>query len=302
MAGRPIRIAIAVGLIATLGAAASAPSRASEWPQLPWTELLPPAPSSSAVQPGPVQHCRKGRFRCVKGVLRRLRKQQNRFGCDHRAVFATTYLKLTKQIAVTLRRDPRFFQYRRYLLIEATEFSNVYLRSLKAFARGEPVPEAWRVSFETAGSGDANGAQDMLLGINAHVQNDMPFVIAALGVRAPDGTSRKPDHDRMNSVLNEAYGHVVAAVKRRYDPQLETTNSPATPLDDAAGLEMVKGWREGVWRNAERLLNAGSDAERALVAEQIEQNAGAWARSIAAPQQPGYRAQRDAYCAEGPAG
>lgn len=297
MAGRPIRIAFAVALIATVGAVFTAPSVASDWPNLPWSDLLPPAPSSADVQPGPVQHCKKPKHRCIKGVLKRLRMTQNRFGCDHRAVFATTYLKLTKQIAMTLRSDPRFFRYRRYLLFEATEFSNVYLRSLRAFGRGEPVPEAWRISFETAGAGDANGAQDMLLGINAHVQNDMPFVIAALGVRAPDGTSRKADHDRMNVVLNAAYKHVVAAVRRRYDPQLDLTNSPATPLDDAAGLEMVKSWREGVWRNAERLLNATSDAERASVAQQIEQNAGAWARAIATPQQPGYRAQRDAYCA-----
>jgi hypothetical protein len=297
MAGRPLRIAAAIGLIATVGAVGSAPSAASDWPNLPWTDLLPPAPSSSDVQPGPVKHCRKAKQRCIKGVIKRLRETQNRLGCDHRAVFATTYLQLTKQLAVALR-DPDFFDYRRYLLTQATEFSNVYLRALRAYDRGEPVPEAWRVSFETAAAGDANGAQDMLLGINAHVQNDMPFVVAALGLRAPGGGSRKPDHDRVNQVLNAAYEAVVAAVTRRYDPQVGLTNSPLTPLDDAAGLELAKGWREGVWRNAERLMNAASDAERAAVAQQIEQHAGVWARLIAAAQQPGYRAQRDVYCAQ----
>jgi hypothetical protein len=34
------------------------------------------------------------------------------------------------------------------------------------------------------------------------------------------------------------------------------------------------------------------------VAVQIQQNAATWARAIAAPQTPGYRAQRDAYCAK----
>ena len=41
----------------------------------------------------------------------------------------------------------------------------------------------------------------MLLGINAHVQNDMPFVIAALGLRNKKGGSRKPEHDLVNEVL-----------------------------------------------------------------------------------------------------
>jgi hypothetical protein len=270
----------------------------SDWPNLPWTELLPPAPSSTDVQPRPVKNCRKPGFRCIRVEIRRMRKLQGRLGCDHRAVFATTYLKLTGQIGRTLRQDPKFVQYRRYLFIEDALFANVYFRSVRAWERGRPVPEAWRIAFETAASGDANGAQDMLLGINAHVQNDMPFVIAALGVRAPDGRSRKPDHDKMNQVLNAGYDRVVAAVKRRYDPLLDVTNSPLTPLDDAGGLEMVKGWREQVWRNAERLLNAETDAERASVAQQIEQGAGTWARSIATPQHSGYRPQRDAYCAQ----
>ena len=54
-----------------------------------------------------------------------------------------------------------------------------------------------------------------------------------------------------------------------------------------------------MWRNAERLLTARSDAERSLVEATIEGNAATWARLMAAPQAPGYRAQRDAYCAAG---
>ena len=61
---------------------------------------------------------------------------------------------------------------------------------------------------------------------------------------------------------------------------------------------MVKQWRENVWRNAERLLAAKDDAERKQVADQIKQYAGGWAQMMANPvQAPGYRAQRDAYCA-----
>ena len=61
---------------------------------------------------------------------------------------------------------------------------------------------------------------------------------------------------------------------------------------------MVRGWREMVWRNAERLMNASSDEERAQVAQQIEANAAADATLIATPPAPGYGAMRDAYCAE----
>ena len=87
------------------------------------------------------------------------------------------------------------------------------------------------------------------------------------------------------------------AVQDRYDPLMATTNPSWTFADDAAGLEMVKEWREGVWRNAERLLAAKSDSERAQITQQIQQYAAGWAQMIANPLQvPDYRAQRDAYC------
>jgi hypothetical protein len=271
-------------------------SASAEIPHLPWTTLLPPLPSSSDVQPGPVENCRRGRIACVDGVIRRLRKLRNRLGCDHRGVFATTYLELTRQIRQDLDDYPDLYRDRRYLYFQDALFANVYLDTYRAYRRGKPVPGAWRIAFETAASSDVNAAQDMLLGINAHVQNDMPFVVAALGLREPDGTSRKPDHDAGNEVLNRGYQRVVDAVEDRYDPLVGWTNSDLTPLDDFAGLQLTQGWREIVWRNAERLLNASSDSERAQVASSIESHATGWAQGIAAIEQPGYRPTRDAYC------
>jgi hypothetical protein len=69
-----------------------------------------------------------------------------------------------------------------------------------------------------------------------------------------------------------------------------------SPLDELGTQEMVKGWREGAWRNAERLMNARTPDERRQVERQIETTADAWARFIRSGDVPGYRAQRDAYC------
>ena len=264
---------------------------------VPWETFLPALPSPNRPQPHAVPYCRMPRLRCIDTEVRRLRAAQKRLRCDHRAVFATTYLELTRTLRSTLRRDPRFFRYPGYLYTEDALFADVYFNTLRDYGRGRPVPPAWKIAFDTARSAEVNAGQDMLLGINAHVQNDMPFVVAALGLRTPRGATRKPDHDRVNEVLDRAYQPVVNAVAERYDPLIFTTNASWNPLDDMAGLEVVKGWREGVWRNAERLVNAGSAAARRQVADQIHQNAAAWARMMAAPQTPGYRAKRDAYCA-----
>jgi len=88
----------------------------------------------------------------------------------------------------------------------------------------------------------------------------------------------------------------VTTIRDRYDPSLGLTNPPGVPADDVAGLEMVRQWRENVWRNAEKLVNAKDDEERAAVAQDIKSNAAEWAQGIASTPSPGYRAQRDAYC------
>ena len=192
--------------------------------------------------------------------------------------------------AQILRERPHFLRYPKYLYIEDALFANVYFNAIRDATAGQAGPGGVADRVRRRQVEGLNAAQDMLLGINAHVQNDMPFVLAALGLRTRGGDSRKPDHDAINEVLDRSYENVVHAVRDRFDPQVGLTNSDSTPLDDVAGLELVKGWREMVWRNAERLLNAKDDAERSQVAEQIQANAANWARGIAAVEQNGYRA------------
>ena len=276
----------------------------SEVPNLEWTHLLPPIPTVKNPQPGPVSTCKEPRPGCIRTQIRRLRAARDRYGCDHRAVFATTYLMLTKQIFEDVKSGlvERDYIDPEYLYVEDAVFNNVYQRTLKAWEDGREVADAWRIAFETAERDDTGAVQDMLLGINAHVQNDMPFVLASLGLTTPDGKSRKPDHDEANGSLNRGYEDVVEEVRKRFDEAIGLTNPAGLPADDLLGLELVRVWRENVWRNAEKLLNAKGKQERRQVAKQIESDAALTAQAIAAGGIPTYGAIRDAYCAAGPSG
>jgi Family of unknown function (DUF5995) len=297
-------------LVASLWAAAPAGAQQYLDPTPPWPQLLPPAPTLDNRQPQSAPGCERATLQCVERVIGRLREFRDGYGCDHRAVFSTTYMIVTEVIRDALRDEPSLYEDSDWLIYQDALFADYYYRALEAREAGQPVPEAWQIAFDTAETGDANAAQDMLLGINAHVQRDMPFVLAEVGLRKPDGSSRKRDHDVGNELLARSYEPIVQEIARRYDPIVSTSNSSWHPADDLAGLHLVAEWREAVWRNAERLVEARTPQERAAIAQQIEDNAASSARSIASfPQQPGYRAVRDAYCAEaatfessGPAG
>jgi hypothetical protein len=276
-----------------------APASASQDPNPPWPQLLPPRPLTDTTQPGPTPRCHKATMRCIDDTIRKMRKLRAGFGCDHRAVFATTYLELTKVMRSTMRKDPKFFKQKRALIFEDVSFANIYFKTLDTYAAGQPVDPAWQIALDTAAGGDGQGAGDMLLGINAHVQNDMPFMLAALTLRDAKGNSRKPDHDRENEILNDAFDNVVKEISRRYDPLTAYETHDLSPATDVFGIELVKGWRENVWRNAERLVNAKDETERAQVADSIhlEAQLSAELMQAATVGPPGYRASRDAYCA-----
>ncbi len=287
-------LVVACALIVPAGAHGAEPVN------VPWTTYLPALPSPNGNTGGPQPRCKTGRLKCVRETIGRLAARERHFGCDHRAVFATTYKTLTRVMLRTMKADPTFFHDQRGIVYQVALFSDIYFRTLARYRQGKPVDEAWKIALDATQSGDLQGAGDMLLGINAHVQNDMPFMLAAITLRNAKGRSRKDDHDAENVILDDAFDEVSAEVGRRYDPLATTILIGGAPVTDVFGAELVKGWREGVWRNAERLVNARSDAERAQVAESIHAQAALTAQSILAGAQmpPGYRATRDAYCAQ----
>jgi hypothetical protein len=287
-------VAIAAAALAVCcGVVAQAPAAV---PGISYTQYLPALPTPSQAHPNRIAHCPVAKFKCVRVEVQRMRALQAKLGCDHRAVFDTTYLELTKTARDAWLADANLLHFKRFFFREDALFADVYFRTVKAYQRGERVPAAWQIAFDTAKNPDTTGAQDMLLGINAHVQNDMPFVLAQLGLRDRNGQSRKADHDKFNDVLSAGYDRVVTAVRDRYDASMGLTNPDFLPADDIAGLELVREWRENVWRNAERLVNAKTDKERDDVAASIQEYAAGWAQTIATSPAQGYGATRDAYC------
>ena len=109
--GARLRIGAVSALVASALALLVAPA-SSEVPNLEWTALLPPIPTKVNPQPGPVATCKTPSPRCVRAQVKRLRDARDRWGCDHRAVFATTYLTLTQQLFHDVKRG---FVEKRYL-------------------------------------------------------------------------------------------------------------------------------------------------------------------------------------------
>lgn len=264
-------------------------------PYLPITDFLPPLVAADPALDY-AEVCGADGVKCLSWVEEQLAGWEQFFGCDHRAVFPTVYKMLTRQARLQMEEDPTAYDDPAGLGFEAILFYELFEEMITAHLADEEIPPAWQVAMDAANTGDWTGLHDMLLAINAHVQRDMPFAIAAVGLNLPDGSSRKRDHDQFNRVLNDAYGPIVQEVGRRYDPMGGMIDDLGGPVDDLAAQQLIAVWREGVWRNAERVEATHDTPLWPVTLASIELQAELTARVLKNGPIPGRRALRRAHC------
>jgi len=150
-------------------------------------------------------------------------------------------------------------------------FANYYLDAYAAWKRGDlrEVDPAWRIAFR-ADPGRLNCTQLLYLGINAHVNNDLAFVIEELGSRYT-----YPDHKHVDDVLAFRTRPVVyPEIQRDLCPDLFSETVPPGADTD------IFAWRQLAWDNAQRLLAAPTAKARERIARQIRRHAMDKAREI----------------------
>jgi hypothetical protein len=260
-----------------------------------WTDSYVPTSSND---------CVAGRSTCVKQTLQELERvlQETGTRCAGHAVFALAYTRITQTYAWS-RERPGFYRDVPFANHQDAVFAKYYADAWTSWRRGDraAVPQAWRIAFDTAAAGTVTGTGDLLLGMNAHINRDLPFVLASVGLVAPDGSSRKPDYDKVEEILAEASEALIAESAQRFDPSMDDAHDPLD-LSYSAVMQMVSGWREAAWRNAEALVSAPTREARAVVAATIEADSAAAAQSIliATQQTPSLLStapSRDSWCA-----
>lgn len=285
--------------------ALSTAGHAEEPPLVNWSALLPGL--SSGYEPSDANDCKAGRIQCVDAVIREMTRRFDGQAetCDHDAIFALSYLRTTEEYRRAAATSG-FFEDPGFVNHEDAVFARYYFDAYDAWERGDSdeVPPAWRTALRAADDRAVSATGNMLLGINAHIQRDLPFVLAEIGLVKPDGSTRKTDHDKVNAFLNKVSDDLIPEIARRFDPTVDDGDLP-TWIDELATFQAVPAWRETAWRNAEALVNAPTPAARALVEDEIETYADSQAKLIrSATAYPpladllgrGTRV-RDAYCA-----
>lgn len=213
-------------------------------------------------------------------------QQLDRFDAagDNRAAFLRVYMTMTGSVHDHLHRP--FFIDPAWIERVAVRFAWWYFDALERYEAGRTAPPAWTYAFTVARRRQGFVLQDILLGMNAHINNDLPLVVA--GILRAEGDADDParaarrrfDHDMINRVLHSVIPTVEAVTADHYGRLIRPLGRLTGTLDQALSLFGLRTWRDNVWRNAMALLAARTDAERERVVAVIQEDALHVAQSI----------------------
>ena len=184
---------------------------------------------------------------------------------DGRAAFHATYLRTTRAVADALRAGA--FLDTDWVERWDVAFAGLYLDALDAARRGDPVPRPWAVAFAAAaGQRSLPALQHVLLGMNAHINYDLPQALLAVISDDEFGdpallARREADHRKIDEVL--------AARVRAEDNELRELaerswqDTVLQPVNRAATRRFLRESRAKVWANARTLSRSRRDGDSA---------------------------------------
>ncbi len=163
-----------------------------------------------------------------------------------------------------------------------TEFANRYLAALEAVpvgGVGGPA-RAWQVAFDAAARPHTMILQHVLVGMNAHINYDLPLAVIA----AADGgniSALKPDFEAINDIL-AALLDPVQTVIDRFSPLLNILDRVGGRNDEHLVTFSISTARDEAWHEATRLADESAD-QRQRSTVSLDRRVALLASSIIVP-------------------
>jgi len=233
--------------------------------------------------------CTAGVPACMDDVVAEMTQRFDRLAssCSDLAPFALMYRQVSNDVRRSVRA--RRYQSPAYVGHLDSVFATLYFRAVDEWRLGhrDRVPRAWRIAFSSAVSHRVSALGDLLLGMNAHISRDLPYSLAAVGLRLPDDRDGVPDVLAVNHDIARSQRPALAGVERRFDPTVRDTDQFGGPdepgqigqlklgkIGDPRKIgKVIAAWRREAVDNARSLLAARTHAERLQVDTAIDAHA-----------------------------
>lgn len=206
-------------------------------------------------------------------IVARARAQRARVG-----FFAALYRQVTLGVREGIEQG--FFEDGPRMERLDVAFAGRYLEAYATWDSGGQPSEAWRIAFATSSAGRVTILQDLLLGINAHINLDLGIAAAEIapGAALP---ALQGDFDKINTILQALIGPAEQAIER-FSPFIRLLDEVGGRLDDVLVDFSLRAARDQAWHHARILAREDPHARDATIAI-MDRGASVLGRHVAAP-------------------
>lgn len=199
---------------------------------------------------------------------------------DYRAVFLRAYYIISLEVHAAVHQlgdyeDRQIFFDPVWESSLAGRFASLYFQSLTTHERPPETGKAWKLAHGMAEEKSSTVLQDLILGINAHINYDLAYGVS-LNLRETGDrsdptllTRRKFDHDQINNLLVRCMPRVQEVLTRDYGGGILLLSRFFGRWDERLTELGLKYYRERVWWDALSYLCAGEGRETDLVHDKL---------------------------------
>jgi hypothetical protein len=204
----------------------------------------------------------------VKKAMDDLQNELHQTDMHNLQAFNQTYRIITQRVIEKLNTG--YFTDDSLLQRIDIEFAWYYFRALKDYVSKKPIAPAWEILFTRCQTNELYQFGYMALGVNAHVNHDLPLTLRTVHVP----TSARRDFDLINPLLQERI-HTVFTTLTEDSHRVNHAKNLLIPTYRPLLTRLIKHWRNTAWLHYRQLES------KAMTEKQISQHAGKIARRIA---------------------
>jgi hypothetical protein len=194
---------------------------------------------------------------------------------DSRAVFLGCYQLMTRNVHRAIQAGE--FHDAVWVSTVLHRFAGYYFEALEADARQDPdTPAVWRRTFNAARQRRTAPVQNLLLGVNAHINYDLVLTLVDTldlewaQLSPEQREQRRSDHDRINDILGDTVDSAQDLVLERYTPWMDLVDKAFGRLDEWMISRVISNWRTRDWEYAMRWLETPGAEERDELRRRLE--------------------------------
>jgi hypothetical protein len=207
----------------------------------------------------------------MKSLIRQWEQESHQ-----QAIFLNCYQMMTSNVLDAIEQEE--FQDGAWVREFLHRFAEYYFEALAAYERDPAsAPRVWQLAHSTAHDPRSLPIENLLLGVNAHINYDLVLTLVdQLRAEWSELSDEKrairyADHCYVNKVLARTVDSVQDEVLEPAMPGMALIDTLLGPLDELLISRLITEWRETVWQYAVRLLEAESADEEVALLREVEE-------------------------------